>query len=441
MKVTNQLLDGTQDQIDTTMNNLFLSVYDFSKKVCDGGAAYGVRTGDRCSMYFNPCARQDMVRSVVRANQRAIAELRYYPDRTAVSERVQLNEKWLTRFPLKYPGIDVLGSEAREAVFTDVTVPPYLETVTPEMSGGRLTVLLDNALVSNPQDVVLRRVSNGDVVTLDWSVRPVREVNGWRVALNNEMQSSNAEDLNVQHLRYVVVETDISELENVFPVFPGTFQKIPYLFRRVVGATWQWFIPVYLLMDEAFFHDEMDWLGGEVWKLLPTINFYRFYETMRTTATVTFKNHAACQDCPTTVQYECEISILDNENSWVELCYPKRNAEGEVIRYDFLRPLYVDFDYVVDIQRYVDRANIDRSGVRSAIANLAAAEIEVEECGCEINRKDDRSFIVKAQQTYTTIYGNEGTIAEGFRYGNKHGQKYFDDYLGRAWRWKRAVQI
>ena len=439
----------TQAETDELVNNLLLGETGFAEYSCLQGQAFGVETFcpscEEYATFMNDCVRGHIIKNLVAAQETAERELNY-----ALTPRYETYyRKWdgCSRIRLN-PGIEALGIQLeisdQSPPVSESVVYPLIESVPLTDSGdGYCIATLDGTVVSNPNKIVFRDQTSNEVIEIQDRTGFPRKVAGdWQVALGNKELPPCAGTIDAYHcelVRVVTPETTVAD-GYIAPVYPGTNQKIHQALpsELIDGDTNRvyWFY-VYSLLDPAFQDEGADLVKGEYYKLIETIEFKQFVET---TAEVlieyTEPSSETEGDFVKTEVAAVGFEIISAETGVVEI-YPDPKQLCDCNHCYCGRCKWIT-GITIPYKTNPSVLSIDGNilDVCDAIAHLAASELPLSSCDCDITDLRDKrksNFIIKAQEAYTEVRINpiSGEMVQNLRHGNLYGQLVFTEKIGR----------
>lgn len=427
----------TQDEIDSIINSLSVDIYEFSKIACMEGRAYGVKTlCDECDYDLNTCVRNNLIKALVAAQGLAESELGYN-----ITPRYHTQEitSWRgAKIQTDFPGIESVNvmQEFSEIVdFGPFDISPYMIEdieITQDISGNFCVAHVDATLITNPSKVIIRDENNRIYPQSIETGYPRKEAGEWLIPLSPKTMNPACDSelqFNVQHCMYMILETAIPVCDgDLVPVYPGTNQIIPMAkpLETIDGTpdTYRWWFHPWVLVDEAFYGEEVDLSAADLYKLMQTIEF-RCIEEVECAPVVTYMTQCDACEFPT---YEdvsvdaADIRIVNAKNGILRISLNHcAECTGHAVKVRFCyktNPLYVNMREEILY-------------IKDAIAHLAASELPLTNCGCTV---PSDSFIGRAMSAYVDIRINPvtGETVTNTKYGNLHGQVLFKEKLSKV---------
>lgn len=435
----------SQDIVDEIVNNMRVNLDEFSRIACLDGKAYGVTTlCSDCSIEIDRCARIHLVKELVGAQ--ATAEKRLHSD---VTPKYHVYEKlWdgSQKITVK-PGVSAVNVRRNYGDPTTVSISPYiLEGVVAEDSGDGFCILkLDQTVVENPNKILVRTTEDAYVKTQQINRYPKRHADGdWLVALDKPEIPSNGCDgreYNIQHCEYMYADftPDCEEGESALPFYPNSNQFIPMAkpIQDLGGGEFRYWFHPWVLLDSAFIDEGADLSKGypDFSHLLQSIEF-RCVSEIEAVPTIYWLD--LDNNCIATFTADTDVSVKvwDSEKGilLIDPAYFRCSSCGCTqtnCRCGFRAAMKIKVYYRTDPH------NIDLdewSGfISEAIAHLAAAELPIAACNCNIGNE---GFIWKAQQPYNKskhiVSGGSETIIVDPKVGQLYGQLVFREKLARV---------
>lgn len=407
-------LNVTQDVLDETLNNLVVTMEDFSSYACTDGRMYGVSTlADGCDYVLNGCARSAVVRGLIDVNRRVETYLNYAVGVRYHTETLPYNDI----ITLSNPYLAAIGQSLGYEVFTegtDIAVSPFLQTSHVTQSGNGYRIASFPFSYGNPMAIIFRDPNNMRLI------EPVREqgfprrMNGmWEVAL-----PMSATNVIIQHTAKAFVDVmGVLPSEKVVPFYRNSNQKIPFVRQELISGGVRFWFNIWVLLDNMFFEEGANFTQLEYYKLVESIDFkkeviidnvpvkFTFY-----TDTCSGEQEERVADCVSVISYQDSILRLDYDT--VEWCRKTR-------------PDYVTISYKTDSRLYAGDTNVP--AIVRAVSHLVAADLPLSVCGCEI--KD--GFVKAAQKPYTDIRINPvtGDMVQNMKHGNFYGHLVYNEVI------------
>jgi hypothetical protein len=454
----------TDDEVYNLINMLPVTYGRFSSNTNYFGRLYGVLTGeaneqDWSDFTINHCLRDALWTTLRSVTDEAENFLGYN-----VSTRYHTREM---DFPFDarrrtWPGIEAVDVEPQWNTVTGlnaVAISPFvLLNATVNIVLGKPEVTIPDSLVDNPLNIILRRNSDNGTYSIDDTVKPRKSGSDWIVTLDNDTIAYNiADQVNVQHVKYVFVdidpETDECDDGELYPVYPGTNQIIPQAKPyEVLGSGFRrYWLYSYSLVNPAFYNNTTNLVNGEFYKLLETIEF-RCLTEVESKGLLT--KSCVCEDCSDCCcdsgTYQVTTKIVDAANGVVSFCIDgKFDDEGVLVPSecsclspDNCHDFKLTFKYKTNPNYLSERLQKAVSQVIRAIVFRTAADLPVIDCGCFLDDgKEKRGFIYYQQEMYgrTSINQLTGTVTNQFRYGDLRGQQAYADIISKVPKHKFAL--
>lgn len=391
----------SQAEVDKAINELLVTVDEFSRIACLDGRMYGVTTKcDTCDESYNACIRQHLIAELYSAQIQAEKTLCY-----ALTPRYWVDEfEWDGReiIQLKHPGVESVNVVESIGDAEPHSISPFVqEDLTLESEDNYCVIEFDRLLTENPTHAIVRDSNNEVIQPQNRSGFPAKDNGNWRVALN----TSNCDGtFNLQNCKYMIL--DINEVTQCLPVYPGSLQKIPLAKDPEIGenSTRFWFHP-WVLADNAFLDEGIDLYGnyGEFYKLLDSIDL-RCFDEEEQSPVVTVYKIAAGESVFAVGTQELRLEIIDKTTSTLHVEYGTRvvswlndcNAEGT--------PMKLRIYYKTNPDNLA--FPVDYVALSNAISYMAASKLSLDVCGCE---PSDKGFIKMAQTQSDKVKMNAGT--------------------------------
>lgn len=447
------------DEAYKEANQLAVTLDDFAEMACLDERAFGMRSfrgrvADEDTADLNLCMRKHIWRLLYAIQQEVEITLRWnLGPRYHCEDHVYVPGN---RLVLKYGGIeaaDVKELIEDEPLLAPVPIQPFIAQHIDLRAEGNVTeALLPRSLVPNP-----RMIQFHDADTL--SVIKQQERNGyprlvtigteqmWAFAMFNGVMPDR--DVHALHAELTYIDVDMSGVSNpdeIYPVYPGTLQKVPVVRRELLGTgeTRLW-LRLRNLLDPAFDDDIMDMRGNNFYMLLQTLEFKRFTQTVQY-AQITSPDTDYPGDVAVT---EAVVRVIDARTGVVaiEEAVITRDETGAVTEITYPAVSSLDPATACKVRVWY-KTNPHACGsahaaavenIRRAIILRTAAELPSNQCGPEANPV----FISEQQSELNNVSYNSFTAETvvKYRYGNKRGQMAFSDILTTVPRANKSVLI
>jgi len=481
----------TPEEAYQIANEMAVSPRFFAAVSCNGDGVLGLKSHcqSECDVDpFNSCARASLWQALYRVQQETEAMLGWTLGPRYVSEDLPIREGRYVQ--LTYGGVNEanVAPLVSDLDYGPVEYSPILVTGASALAvAGKdyYKIQVSRSVVDNPHSVMIRKedasgdASNGSaVIDTDWPVNPTRELVGdeyfWNIFVPGQFVDDVVTDrFSIIHCRVSYIDApDPSELEcsgEVWPVYYGTTQKIPYFKSEVLdtGEVRYW---VYTrdMIDPAFDDDYADISSGEFYKFVPQVEFKCFGKVQQLAVVtkripqqddeVGVKNPVNVGDCDgtpcTTVQvYACatlinkQLGIVALEEVDVELDdvtgLPVRDEDGNVVVTRRTTPaVYEGEPITVNIAYHTDPRETGINLIsaietlRRAIAARVAAEVPLGECGCNVQTG---YFYEMSQELDTTLYTPSGATIVSLSYGKRKGQLVYASAIYTAPKLSKAT--
>lgn len=437
---------ANQAEIDDPEMNLFLNIQEFSRIACLDGRVYGViNTCDTCGLILNDCVRSHLI-TALESNQAIVERLLGY------NLTVQYHEEthdWdgHSRIQTNWPGVETLNVKQQVSTILDYgpfPISPYVQEnlVLNDSGSGYCVVEVSRTFVENPSHIIIRDDDGHVYATDNVDGYPRRDGENWLIALAGKPDApACSATLHAQSCKYMYVDVedhDCGEDGTLTPFYPSSFMPIPQIKPSQDvgnGVRRFWFTP-WVLVDPAFYGEEINLEVGEFYKLLPEIEF-KCVEEIEAMPVVTSFDLANCS----TDEFDQLVPISTDDTQWDLLHEEYGITQMQLKNANFCRenkaPFKVKIFYktnpvIFNVAQFVE-------SIKVAIAYLTAAELPTEVCGCEIKT----GFIATAQRAYTEIRINPitGESISNLRHGNLYGQLVFAEKLNLVPRFQRLIRL
>ncbi len=456
--------EKSESAVYELVNTLAVDYLQFAQVSHYYNRLYGVLTGaleggDFDKIVINQCLREEIYRTLFDVQEYTEKLVGYNLTERFHSETIDwpFGAYRITRWPgLK--AVNVQPSWSAIEGYGPFALNPFVIVNPPtESDSPHLYIELDKTVVSNPNEVILRRGSDYGSYTIFKSYRPTRLDNGnWQIEFDQAVAPlDGGEDLLVQHTKYVYLDVDPPATDiypagaTLHPVYPGTTQKIPLARPTETldnGKTRYWFF-IYSLVDPAFYNDTVDLVDGEFYKLFQTVEIKAYKEAEIKGELQKICKAGRCADCGCDdATYQVTVRIKDAEKGIVYFEIDGELVDGELVDGDegttldttALCPTLSDtedamfsltFYYQTSPDNLDPLLQKDIPSIAKAIIHRAAADLPLMDCGCETKS----GFIYEQQKAYGTTYSlPSGEIATRYKYGDLHGHKVYAERLANV---------
>jgi hypothetical protein len=362
-----------------------------------------------------------------------------------VTEDIPLLGIHSRRFQTKLKGIAALNvRQVWHDVLLDVPLTVFMETglegvlINPNTYAARI----DDRLFTNPNDVFLR---GDDYTVWPWfsdGTSPLsrnRVDHYWQLPINSRVRPYvAATPINVQHKKYVTVDIPAQEIPaggQIFPVYPGTNQKIPQAQNMQVleSGDWRFTFYIYTLVHHDFYAETVDLIAGEFWKLYSTVDFKYVIDTA--VAPAILVNRGTTQEI-----LDPTLTLVDREDGVFHLNWDDCGPQAlEYLCENWPQSIYLRISYKTSPD-YINP--LMRDGIGRLIAAAAAriaSELPTYNCNCSV----DYGFIAYNQTAYTDSYVSTqtGVVVDKLKYGRLQGQLYYAEVLNEAKKYARFRNV
>lgn len=412
----------TQSRVDSIANSLLVNMQTFSEFACFGGALFGVDTyknnvdtynGDCNTQDYNWCVRKQLPGLLFSAQASLETELGY--DLTKRSKKKRVYFKSGDRVQLS-PGLESVGTGLEFKKLESVTVSPYVQqNVTVTQGASHAIATVSSVNFPDPMDLYIWD-STGTVKYKAYKIPgyPIRNGANWEVSL--EKNPSTGSDYNAQNSMLMAVDwvhNGENQDEEVYLAYSGTSQKIPIVKTVEVDSnTTRFLIRPWVLIDRAFSAQGASLIAGEFYKLMESVDVVHLDKVAYTP--VAYLEEIGDVDAETPLNIY--ITVIDAMKGIIQIDL-KDSCNYENC------PLFTDIDYIVD--PLISASTGDIVKARRAIAYLAAANLQLKNCECEIQK----GFIADAQKIYAEIRINPitGESIANPKYGNREGHFIYEE--------------
>lgn len=425
--------------------HLLLDIQEFSEIACLDGRVYGVISKcDTCGLTLNECVRSHLL-TALESNQ-ALLE-RYLGYNLTVHYHEETHD-WdgVSRIQTDWPGVSAVNVKQQISTILDFgpfPISPYVQQnlVLSDSGFGYCVAELSREFVDNPSHITIRD-ENGVVYETDnVDGYPRRDGNNWLVAMKSRPTApACVATLHAQSCKYMFVDVedhDCGDDSTLTPVYPNSETPIPQIKPSEavgVGLRRFWFSP-WMLVDPAFYGEEINLEIGEFYKLLPEIEF-KCVQEIEALPVVTAIDLTNCSD-----DFNEITAITTSDVRWDLLNQEYGITQFQIKNSTFCQnnksPFKVKIFYKTDPEIF----NVAQfvAAIKEALAYLTAAELPTEVCGCAIKT----GFIATAQKAYTEIRVNPitGESIVNLKHGNLYGQLVYAEKLQRIPRYQRLIRL
>lgn len=425
--------------------NLLLDIQEFSKLACLDGRVYGVVSRcDTCGLTLNECVRSHLV-TALETNQALVERLLGY---NLTEHYHEETHDWdgQSRIQTNWPGVEKLNVKQVVTSIADYGPFPILpfvqeNLVLTDSGNGYCLAEVSQDFIENPSHMIIRDAAYRIYEMDQLDGYPRRVGNNWVVALAGTPEApACAATLHAQSCKYMFVdvdEHDCGDDSTLTPVYPGTDNPIPQIkpSETLAGNLRRFWFSPWVLVDPAFYGEEINLEVGEFYKLLREIEF----KCVQEIAALPVVTAMDFNDCSDDFDEIVTLTTSDTRHDLLEQQYGI--TQMQIINQTFCdnnsAPYKVKIFYKTnpaffDVTQYLN-------GIKEAIAYLTAAELPMEVCGCEIKT----GFIATAQRAYTQIRVNPvtGENVENLKHGNLYGQLVFAEKIKLVPRFQRLIRL
>lgn len=413
--------------------SVFLGVQDFARIACLDGRLYGViHKCDSCEITLNECIRNHLETALL--SNLAIVERhlgynvspRYHEEVHTWDGKSLIQTNW--------PGVEIINVKQQIVDIEDFgpfPISPYVQEnlVLTDSGDGYCIAEVSQDFIENPNHLIIRNTAGVAYETTIVDGYPRRDGNNWLIALVNRPTAPACDDiLHAQSCKYMYLDVDDVVCENdgvLTPFYPGTEIEIPQIkpSEVIVGDIRRfWFAP-WVLVDPAFYGEEVNLELGEFYKLLPEIDF-KCVEEIEALPIVYAVNETNCNE-----DFD-EFSNLATADTRLDLLYShygivQMEIKNDTFCHDNKAPYKVKIFYKTnpaefDVDQFLET-------IREAVVYLTAAELPLSICECAIKT----GFIATAQKAYTEVRINPitGESVVNLKHGNLYGQLVYAEKL------------
>lgn len=452
----------TANEVYQLVNTLPIGYSTLAQQMHYWGRLFGVITGEVNEQDWDEFVVNQCLRDSIWSTLRTVAEeaenfLGYDVSRryhNVITGFVDFNTNVRVR-----PGIEKVDYAPTFTSIPDtetVSISPFLiENITAVADGQRYYILVSDAIVDNPNDIIIRRSTDYGVYTPDASRRPTKVGNNWKIYIDNQPTPYNGTDLLViQSVKYVYVDITPPTVVDgeLVPVFYGTNQIIPQAKppqTLVSGKTRYWFY-IWTMVDPAFYNRPVDLVAAEFYKLVPFISFSKYSEE-KIYGELTITGDC-CADCGgNESKFRVSTSIVDARRGVVSFKIDGQlfddDGDGVYERLDSSctdctsRMLCPNLQYELRFSYITNPIYLDESlrmaisQINQAILYRVAADLPMVDCGCWLNPTGEKlGFIARQQEVFGSTSTNSftGTTSVTFHYGDLRGQKAYAERMSKV---------
>lgn len=451
----------TQARVDTRINDLPMNEVEFAELTSLYGRLFGVLTGSRDGEWLaitdekgvrksehgdrftlNHCVRWQFPRIADGIVASTEAELGY-----ALTERYHTESQPmvtpLVKFQTKFAGVDVLNvGRSWGNVYEDVVVSPYMQEDVDVVliNPGTYAARISSTLFVNPHEVFLRGTDGSLYPWFSDTTSPLRRdtLGGyWEMPLNSRVREYvPGTQINVQSKKYITVtvaEPDVPDGAVVYPVYPGTNQKIPQAKPvEILGSgEWKYTFHIFTLVHPEFISDVVDLVVGEFYKLYPVIDFK--YELVVAVAPQIVVIRGSDEEILTPT-----LTLVDAELGIFHLNYDTCLVAWRCLCQDWPKTVTLRYSYRTSPTKLSEKAQEAMGQIRDAVAARIAADLPTYNCQCPV----PYGYIMQQQTAYTDSYIaiQSGVVVDKLKYGRLHGHLYYAEVMNEAPKYKRHAE-
>ena len=272
--------------------------------------------------------------------------------------------------------------------------------------------------------------TNGVYKTLKNATYPRRVGTDWEILIDTAITTvDGATEINVQdkNLAYVDITPPVCA-GTVHPVYPGTNQIIEQArdIEILPGDDERYWFYIWTLVDPIFYSENVDLENGEIYKLLPTIEFKCFEEIESKAILSKTVKDDECTSCIDR-RYQYTTRIINREFPTVIFDYDGELDELDALDTGAARPKWdskniweMNVSYKTETDRLPPNVQNALQMVSNAIIHRVAAELPLKDCGC----KETIGFIAEQQKSYvrSSVHPYSGEVTRNYFFGQLHGQ-------------------
>jgi hypothetical protein len=364
------------------------------------------------------------------------------------------------KFQTVYPGVErfnvrpvwyaLEGYEAieldpfiQEIEETDV-VFPFSDLITP-------AARVDDTLVTNPNDVVLRG-EDGQIYPWfkDNTHQMTRNLgNYWQLPIAINRKNYAGGSILVQHKKLMYVDIPVPTLPagaRFYPVYPGSHQIIHQarpmqVVTEGLDTYWRFWFYNYTLVHPDFVTETIDLQAGEFYKLYPYISFkYVIEETVKPEIVLTYGHEEVILTPTDSVNYP-RLTLVDPAYGLFHVNYEscERLIDNWCRCNDTPTTIMMRFSYRTNPSLLPEKYQQQVGRLLDAASGRIAAMLPTTDCGCEVPWgyiKEKKSALPSA--TFSDLTGQ---IIDRFRFGSETGHIEYANAMGNALRYSRPVQL
>ncbi len=432
-------------EIDDPEMNLLLNIQEFSKLACLDGRVYGVVSRcDTCGLTLNDCVRSHLI-TALETNQALVERLLGYNLTEHYHEEIH-NWDGHSRIQTNWPGVEKVN--VRQVIssipgYGPYPISPFVQEnlVLSDSGNGYCVAEVSRTVVENPSHMIIRDSAN-DIYEMDQvDGYPRRDGFNWLVALAGRPEApACAATLHAQSCKYMYVdvdEYDCGDDSTLTPVYPGTNTPIPQIkpSEATEGNNIRFWFSPWVLVDPAFYGEEVNLEVGEFYKLLTEIEF-KCVQEIAALPLVTAMDFNNCSD-----DFDEIVTLTTADTRHDLLAQEYGITQVQILNQTFCSNNSAPYKVKIFYKTNPVTFNIDKylNGIKEAIAYLTAAELPMEVCGCEMRT----GFIATAQRAYTQVRVNPvtGENVENLKHGNLYGQLVFAEKIKLVPRFQRSIRL
>lgn len=448
----------TDMQAQLIANSLAITPEFFAELSCEGDRLFGVVTNCRretcqntCETVLNGCARKNLWQYSYMVQQELEATLGWTLSPRYITETLPWDGS--SRIKLTFGGIEKLFvSEAAVTIQSDILYNPAVhQTLALAVIGqSYVEILVPFEYLSQPEGVMMRNPNTGKAwaytpVTTYPQIRFVGPVKYWAIAI----PGGNAivgDTIDVYDCLWGYIDEPVWEEDDctgeVAIVYENSVQKIPV--EKITDD--RWYIKHRNMVRAEYQGDEIDLTQFQFHKLYDVVDLACFTEVCEL-ITIRKKCVGTVMDC------ECSDDTVPCESIEADGCATVVNAKSGIIEVHEVEVITDDAgDPVLDANgcpTFRQKTDCDSSSsmpyevtvsyktnpvisginhtsavetLRRAIAARVAAEVNLIDCGCDIECGFFKEMRV---QTNTQVFTQGGSVVVALRFGNKMGQQVY----------------
>lgn len=454
----------TDAEAQLLANNMAVKPDYFAELSCEGDRLFGLVTNckretcqNTCETVLNGCARKNLWQYAYMVQQELEATLHWTLSPRYIRETLPWDGH--SRLQLTFGGVEELfRTETATIVDSDIIYNPYVDQTTVLAVPGQsyTEVLISQSYLSMPEGVMMRNPATGK----SWAyseipgypeLRTVGPDKFWAIAIPGQFATAG-DTVDILDCKWGYIDTtdfdpDIECDGELAIVYQDSVQKIPI--EKIVGD--RWYINHRYMVRVEYQGDEIDLTKFQIHKLYDVVDVGCFDEACEL-ITIRKKCVGTVMECacePDTVP--CEIveadacaTVVNSKAGIIEI------TEVEVITDDNGDPVldasgcptfrqktdcaecayYQPYEVIVPYKTNPAQSGISNTSavetLRQAIAARVAAEVNLVDCGCNV---ECGFFKAMRVETNTTIFSQSGATVVALRYGNKIGQMRFAEAI------------